>query len=259
MKRTHLSMAIGLLLGVAASASVHAQSPESEQAQGQGHEDAQRLDNVVVTARRREESIFDVPVSISAFGETELMEKQADCLFGNAPKELPSFALASQFTQAEAKKFFIETARILKPRRMGLIWWNLLDCWPQISDAVVDYYFNKKIAYEYITRSQAPVCLLCAEEKNNCHQVILANDGNQSGWAVYKITNAETGELIASGSAYTEANVNLPLCQIPAAAKGETIFYRLTVDVNGIVAENHYVSFHAPLPWKAAPASELLL
>lgn len=181
------------------------------------------------------------------YDRIELMEKQVDCLFGNAPKELPSFALASQFTQAEAKKFFIETARILKPRRMGLIWWNLLDCWPQISDAVVDYYFNKKIAYEYITRSQAPVCLLCAEEKNNCHQVILANDGNQSGWAVYKITNAETGELIASGSAYTEANVNLPLCQIPAAAKGETIFYRLTVDVNGIVAENHYVSFHAPL------------
>ena len=82
MKRTHLSMAIGLLLGVAASASVHAQSPESEQAQGQGHEDAQRLDNVVVTARRREESIFDVPVSISAFGETELMEKQASAIDG---------------------------------------------------------------------------------------------------------------------------------------------------------------------------------
>lgn len=82
MKRTHLSMAIGLLLGVAASASVHAQSPESGQAQGQGHEDAQRLDDVVVTARRREESIFDVPVSISAFGETELMEKQASAIDG---------------------------------------------------------------------------------------------------------------------------------------------------------------------------------
>ena len=111
-------------------------------------------------------------------------------------------------------------------------------------DAVVDIILIKLKIYYPVTGTGG---LLCAEEKNNCHQVILANDGNQSGWAVYKITNAETGELIASGSAYTEANVNLPLCQIPAAAKGETIFYRLTVDVNGIVAENHYVSFHAPL------------
>ncbi|MCX7556847.1 TonB-dependent receptor [Xanthomonadaceae bacterium JHOS43] len=80
MKRTHLSVAIGMLLGLAASAQAQAQSPG--QAGTEGSEEAQRLDNVTVTARRREESIFDVPVSVSAFGESDLIEKQAVSIDG---------------------------------------------------------------------------------------------------------------------------------------------------------------------------------
>lgn len=79
MNRTHLSIAIGMLLGMAASASAQAQSSGERQA---GSEEAQRLDNVVVTARRREESIFDVPVAVSAFGESDLVEKQATAIDG---------------------------------------------------------------------------------------------------------------------------------------------------------------------------------
>ena len=80
MKRTHLSMAIGMLLGFAAYAPVQAQAQAGQT--GTGSDEAQRLDNVVVTARRREESIFDVPVAISAFGETDLVEKQATSIDG---------------------------------------------------------------------------------------------------------------------------------------------------------------------------------
>lgn len=79
MNRTHLSVAIGLLLGVAASAPAQAQQSGERPA---GHDEAQRLDNVVVTARRREESIFDVPVAVSAFGESDLIEKQASAIDG---------------------------------------------------------------------------------------------------------------------------------------------------------------------------------
>ena len=79
MNRTHLSVAIGLLLGMAASAPAQAQQSGERQA---GSDEAQRLDNVVVTARRREESIFDVPVAVSAFGESDLIEKQASAIDG---------------------------------------------------------------------------------------------------------------------------------------------------------------------------------
>ena len=30
-----------------------------------------------------------------------------------------------------------------------MLWWNVIDGWPQFSDAIVDYYFGNKLAYHY--------------------------------------------------------------------------------------------------------------
>ena len=75
-----------------------------------------------------------------------LMEKQIRQLFGEVPDTAEKFALASQISQAEADKFYIELFRCKKPVKSGVLWWNLIDGWPQFSDAVVDYYFKKKLA-----------------------------------------------------------------------------------------------------------------
>lgn len=37
--------------------------------------------------------------------------------------------------------------------RACLVWWSLFDGWPQVPDAVVDYYGERKLAYSYIQRS----------------------------------------------------------------------------------------------------------
>ena len=63
--------------------------------------------------------------------------------------------------------------RVGRPDKTGIIWWNLLDGWPQMSDAVVDYYFDKKLAYSYIKRSQA-LFTIAADELNNWHLPIYA-------------------------------------------------------------------------------------
>lgn len=76
-----------------------------------------------------------------------------------APTTPEDYILASQISQAEAKKYFIERMRVGRPKKTGIIWWNLLDGWPQMSNAVVDYFFTKKLAYEYIKQSQAPFCI----------------------------------------------------------------------------------------------------
>lgn len=75
------------------------------------------------------------------------MVDQVRDMFGTECESLEQLAMLSQISQAEAKKFFIEQTRLKKWRRTGIIWWNMLDCWPQISDAVVDYYFHKKLAF----------------------------------------------------------------------------------------------------------------
>ena len=38
-----------------------------------------------------------------------------------------------------------------------------MDGWPQFSDAIVDFYFNKKLAYYYIRRVQEPVGVMVDE------------------------------------------------------------------------------------------------
>ncbi|MGN1346590.1 MAG: glycoside hydrolase family 2 protein, partial [Eubacteriales bacterium] len=84
-----------------------------------------------------------------------LMWTHVETLFGKngrATSNLRDFSRASQISQAEAKKYFIERFRLAKWRRTGIIWWNLIDGWPQISDAIVDYYYDKKLAYDYIKR-----------------------------------------------------------------------------------------------------------
>jgi beta-mannosidase len=93
----------------------------------------------------------------------KLMLDQVHELFGITPENLEDFVLASQISQAEAKKFFIEMVRLGKWRRTGLLWWNVIDCWPQFSDAIVDYYFGRKLAYPYIKRVQKPVCIMIGE------------------------------------------------------------------------------------------------
>lgn len=105
-----------------------------------------------------------------------LMAKQIRELFGSIPENLEDFILASQISQAEAKKFFIENFRLGRPHRTGIIWWNLIDGWPQFSDAVVDYYFHKKLAYEYICISQKPLLITFREPAGWQIRLTAAND-----------------------------------------------------------------------------------
>ena len=97
MKRNHLSLAIALTLGLVAGSSVHAaevvvdavdvNADASAQSDG-GDGRADRLDPITVTARRREESIQDVPLSVSAFDAQDLEQIQAqniDSLQGAVP------------------------------------------------------------------------------------------------------------------------------------------------------------------------------
>ena len=115
---------------------------------------------------------------------------QVVTLFGKACENLEDFVLQSQISQAEAKKYFIEKFRTAKWERTGIIWWNLLDGWPQVSDAIVDYYFTKKLAYSYIKRSQQPVCLMGGEEVENTLPLYAVNDTPKEvslNYTVYRI------------------------------------------------------------------------
>lgn len=170
-----------------------------------------------------------------------LMQDQVELLFGQVPEDLETFAKLSQISQAEAKKFFIERTRIKKWRRTGIIWWNLLDGWPQISDAVVDYYFVKKLAYEYIKRVQQPIAVLMDELQDWGHAVWLCNDSRESRMVSYKVWNGDTGEVYLEGETLSPANENVKMGVIRELA-GQQKLYLITWSVDGREMGNHYLS-----------------
>ena len=147
------------------------------------------------------------PKESEPFGyRTQLMLEQVRVLFGEIPETLPLFSAASQISQAEAMQFFIERFRMRKWAKTGIIWWNICDGWPQFSDAVVDYYYTKKLAYAYIRRSQNPVCLMLDDSENGVYRIIAANDTPQDVLLSYTVTGMEAGMIYAKGDILIPCN-----------------------------------------------------
>ncbi|MBE1162605.1 TonB-dependent receptor [Dyella acidiphila] len=86
MKRSHLSLAIGLAVGLAGAAPLYAQqtsSTDNSASQTQGNaspSSAKKLDQVTVTARKREETLQDVPIAVTALTAQSLYNQNVQDL-----------------------------------------------------------------------------------------------------------------------------------------------------------------------------------
>jgi beta-mannosidase len=116
------------------------------------------------------------PDSTATEGRNDLMIKQISAFFGSVPDSLDEFILASQICQAEALKFFVELWRQQKGPKRGIIWWNLRDGWPIVSDSIVDYYNTRKLAFHFIQRAQRNVQAICCEPVEGQHAIVIVND-----------------------------------------------------------------------------------
>ena len=180
----------------------------------------------------------------------ELMHTQIKSAFGRVPEKLEDFVAASQFVQAEAMKFFLESFRLRKPVTSGLIWWNVIDCWPQISDAVVDYYYRKKPAYYYLRTSQQLVCLMCREPKDGKVEVAAVNDRLEPVSGTYRVTEYGSKETLLEGKFLLPANAGATtLGTISAgdyAAKPRMLLREWTLEGETKPGRNHYLLGKAP-------------
>lgn len=89
-----------------------------------------------------------------------------------------------------------------------------MDGWPQFSDAVVDYYFGKKLAYYYIKRVQQPVCIMIDEPENWHVRVVAGNDSLMSATGQYRVYDGDTGQTLLNGVYKVNANENAELGRI---------------------------------------------
>ncbi len=165
-----------------------------------------------------------------------LMARQIRYFFGERPLTLESFSEKSQIVQAEAKKYFIESFRCRMGERTGLIWWNVMDCWPQFSDAVVDWYYKKKLAYYYIRNSQQPLCLMM-DKIGGTLKLFAVSDLDENTEIEYTIT--VTGKTVAAGKALALSHSSTLLAEL--SGRGRKFFVVSWKTAGGKEGKNHYL------------------
>ena len=173
-----------------------------------------------------------------------LMGKQIEVLFSQIPDNLDDYILASQISQAEAKKFFIERFRSGKWQRTGILWWNLRDGWPIISDAIVDYYGSRKLAYEYIKRVQSDVCAICGEPQEGRHTLHVVNDTLHPAVGGLTVRDVDSGQVLFDDAYEIEANGRSETGQIPASDRPAMWLLEWTVGEK--THQNHYLAGPRP-------------
>lgn len=167
--------------------------------------------------------------------------KEVKTLFGTVPDTLDEYISATQISQAEAYKYFIESFRVKKWKKTGILWWNLIDGWPQISDAVVDAYHEKKPAYEYIKRVQEPVCLMFDEPDGEEMTLVGANDSHKDADVRFSVTRIADGKTVADGAAVIRAGENASLCKV-SCDENKYEMYLIEWSCGGKMFRNHYVT-----------------
>lgn len=153
----------------------------------------------------------------SLWRRNSLMTNQAKLMFGDVPTELDDFIYASQFVQSEALKTFVELFRAGKfTKKNGLVWWNVRDGWPQLSDAVVDYYGGKKRAY-YTLKNIQQDQLVCVTDDHCVHAV---NDTLKPVKGKVEITDRVSGKVVLEKQYDVPANSAIVLGSVNWEGQG---------------------------------------
>ena len=170
--------------------------------------------------------------------------------FGEVPAALDDAVSASQIVQAEGFKYAIESGRQAKWARTGVLWWNLVDGWPQISDAVVDWYLGEKLAFEIIAASQRPLALVVAEPDGQHLPLLACNDTRRDAAGSFLVTRVDVGAKteVLSGEYLSPANetVQIGILDLPAEPSILVVEWQ---DVDG-AARNHYLVGTPPFEFK---------
>ena len=189
-------------------------------------------------------SVRPLPYFVEFVGRNDLMTKQIQLLFGFRPKTLDDFVLASQSTQAEAMKYFVEKFRGAKFDKTGIIWWNVRDGWPIVSDAIVDYYNSKKLAYYYLWNAQRTVCVLINDPEDGVLPLKAVNDSREPAEGKVKVTDVESGKVVYKGKFSVEANGRSLVAGLPIP-EGQGVLL-IEYETGGQKLRNHYLYGTAP-------------
>ena len=118
--------------------------------------------------------------------------------------------------------------------------------YPQISDAIVDYYFVKKLAYSYIKRSQALFSIIADEIE--CWQlpIYACNDTLRARCGRLTVKDATDGSVIHECDFNAAPNASTLITRIPVYYSDRRILI-LEWEADGERGFNHYLCANPPI------------
>lgn len=179
-----------------------------------------------------------------------IMYDQVREFFGNSvPDNLVDFSLASQFIQSEGLKFIIERFR-MNPKCSGLLWWNMIDGWPQFSDAVVDYYGRKKLAFHVLKNLHRKLLITLSESEAYHRFVIAANDSSETICGKCRIYAFSTGKTFWEGDFELAPNTISKLAKVKVCTTEKELYLiDYESDVEGAI-HHHYLAGYPQFDYK---------
>ena len=189
-----------------------------------------------------------------------LMTSQVRHMFRDLPDGIDCYARMSQLSQAEAFKYFIERFRVAKWDKTGIIWWNLLDGWPQVSDAVVNYNLRPKLAYSFIQRAQTPVLLAFADPTDGTPVRALhaVNDSRSAVTLRYEVRDAQgvdgltDAPLLLAGEVTVPSDGNITAASLDFAGREDHVLSIKWQEVGGdLTGASHYIAEPQQLDYAA--------
>ena len=110
----------------------------------------------------------------------------------------------------------------------------------------MDYYGQKKLAFEVVKRSQADVVLICREATAGSHQVVICNDRPDVAIVNYTVTDVASGELLLSGSSAAIPDGVTAVGTIEERS-GEARLLALNWETRGVSRQSHYLAATPPV------------
>ncbi|KAJ3392761.1 hypothetical protein HDU84_003498 [Entophlyctis sp. JEL0112] len=141
---------------------------------------------------------------------------------------LEEFIYATQLMQAEAlsaayRQWRREWGTEGNRRIGGALVWQINDCWPVVSWAIVDYYRRPKPSYYAIKREVAPLSLGISRIVKNAH----TKEASVEVWGVNTTDSAAVGTLVIESFDYASGKVvfekSLANVELPANASTELL------------------------------------
>ncbi|GAB4458582.1 MAG: glycoside hydrolase family 2 protein [Armatimonadaceae bacterium] len=171
------------------------------------------------------------------------------------PQTFEDLVYYGQCNQADALKFGVEHYRRMKGRCWGTLFWQLNDCWPTHSWAVIDFAGEPKAAYYAAKRFYAPLLVSLWHDRaqdTNRVDVHLVNDTFEDvpgtlELCLYPLDHQQFRCETAQVTAPANAAALVHTMTLPPAADGRTAFvHALFRDGSGEVRSENFLLLDEP-------------